>query len=85
MTDNAALASALRRKAHYFKRFHGEGMNETEILLTQAADAIEASSTARGLLRAVSERIREKATHGKGGYPDLQTLAVAEAIDEVLS
>lgn len=40
--------------------------------------------SAVSILVALAERLREKATHGKGGYPDTQTLAVAEAFEEVL-
>jgi hypothetical protein len=39
--EQAALVAGLRRKSTFFRRFKGEGKNEVEILLTQAADCIE--------------------------------------------
>lgn len=38
------LIDALRRKARFFERPEGEGANETELLLNQAADALSRAS-----------------------------------------
>lgn len=38
-----------------------------------------------GLFAEIALKIRDKATRGKGGYPDEQLLAVSESITEVIA